>query len=79
MIEYKRGDYRWTDETRKEVKFVENTDGRFTISIWKPNVLQRFFYWVGLLKDPRFNGKYKNRFFNDEVGQFGIDPFENDK
>ncbi len=27
------------------------------IKPWKPNWLQRFLYWSGIRKDPRFNGR----------------------
>lgn len=36
------------------------------IYYWKPNLLQRFFYWIGIFKDPRYNGK---RYFGAEIDE----------
>lgn len=30
------------------------------IKFWKPNLFQRFAYWLGIVKDPRYDGKDVN-------------------
>ncbi len=37
------------------------------IKMWKPNLIQRFMYWTGLFKDPRYDGKKVDwRVFDEE-------------
>jgi len=50
-------------------KLAENKNGKFHIQVWKPNCIQRFLYWIGLVKDPRYNGKKLDWTTLDERGQ----------
>ena len=63
----------WADSSKKSVKFEENELGRWDINYWKPNIFQRFMYWIGLMKDPRYNGKKLNKYFMDEFNTW-TDP-----
>jgi hypothetical protein len=38
------------------------------IKFWKPNLFQKLMYRIGLMKDPRYNGKKTNRYIHDEAG-----------
>lgn len=40
------------------------------IKFWKPNIFQKLMYRIGLMKDPRYNGKKLNRYLLDEVAMF---------
>lgn len=37
------------------------------IKYWKPNLLQKLMYRIGLMKDPRYNGKKLDGYLLDEV------------
>lgn len=39
------------------------------IKYWKPNLLQKLMYRIGLMKDPRYNGKKMDWVKYDELGQ----------
>tara|TARA_R110002020_G_scaffold254511_2_gene468217 strand:- start:738 stop:950 length:213 start_codon:yes stop_codon:yes gene_type:complete len=69
MLEFKKGDFEWKDKRKSKVEFVEKDNGRFNIHFWKPNIIQRFLYWIGILKDPRYNGKKLDWTKIDEAGQ----------
>ena len=43
--------------------------GAKRIKFWKPNLIQKFMYWIGAAKDPRYNGKKIDFYHLDEVGQ----------
>ena len=38
------------------------------IKYWKPNIIQRMLIKLGIIKDPRYNGKKKKKFLADELG-----------
>ncbi len=48
---------------------TKNEKGRLNIQIWEPNLIQRFLYWLGVTKDPRYNGKKIDWMCCDEAGQ----------
>ena len=68
----KKGNFVWADDNKTSAKFEEDKSGRYNVRFWKPNLLQRFMYWLGLKKDPRYNGK-RTRFVE------GFDPYDIDK
>jgi hypothetical protein len=43
--------------------------GAKLIRVWKPNLFQRFAYCIGMMQDPRYNGKKMSYYHFDEVGQ----------
>ena len=69
MLKFKKGNLEWADQQKSKVIFVENENGKFNIQIWKPNFIQRFLYWIGIAKDPRYNGKKLDWTKIDEWGQ----------
>lgn len=69
MLEFKKGDFEWANKQKSKVRFSEKDNGKFSIRIWKPNLIQKFMYWTGILKDPRYNGKKLDWTKNDEAGQ----------
>ena len=44
--------------------------GANEIKCWKPNLFQRLAYWIGITKDPRYNGKKLDYYHFDEAGQW---------
>ena len=40
------------------------------IKFWKPNLFQKLMYRIGLMKDPRYNGKKMDWVKYDEFGQW---------
>ena len=67
-MEVTKGDFVWINDKKEKVKFIEKKEGYFNIHFWKPNWFQRLMYWLGLWKDPRYNGKKLNLTNEDEVG-----------
>ena len=46
------------------------------IKFWKPNIIQRFLYWIKAVKDPRFNGKKFPRHIHGEVEKFTVPKYD---
>lgn len=79
MIIKKKGNIVWANEEKTAAKFEENElVGKWQVRYWKPNLFQRFMYWVGLMKDPRYNGKKMDKYRADEY-MIGVDPYRTDK
>ena len=70
------GEIVWSDENKTKVKWEKNEQGKW--KIWKPSLFQRFMYWLGLMKDPRYNGKKMSNYHLDEY-IVGFDPYDKDK
>lgn len=66
----KNGDFVWISDKKEKVKFIEKEEGRLNVRFWKPNLFQRVAYYLGIMKDPRYNGKKFNFPLQDEVGPF---------
>lgn len=49
---------------------------KYKIKYCKPNLVQRFLYWTGILKDPRYNGKKLDRCLHDEAGLWQTQNYE---
>ena len=71
-IAFKKGTFEWTDELKSNVAFKGKADGKFNVHFMnKPTLFQRFLYWTGLKKRPKFDGSHINFFELDEVGSMG--------
>ena len=68
-MEIKKGDFIWLNNKKEKVKFLEKEGGHWNVHFWKPNWFQRLMYWLGLWRDPRYDGKKANWMHEDEAGQ----------
>jgi len=51
------GNFEWEDYKQSKVVFRESNSGKFRLTIWKPNLLQKLLIWFGIFKYPIWNGK----------------------
>lgn len=67
-IDSKRGGLVWDKENDNKVIFLEDKRGRFQLHTCSPSLFKRFMYWIGIMKDPRYDGKKTNPCHFDEMG-----------